>query len=178
MAKKQGPSSMLIDMRTSFNVLTFVADVHTACIRPFTRTHQGIHGMGWAGFYAMLAIPAVAALGEMPGLLTYWYVWMAMVIYRRIKADKYQHSSYQGWPWCFRWCMNNELNMRAMEAGTMPMLAGIASAVFGPEVGTFICFGFFSFGYRYVIDSMTHAQRIKASRDARIEMHQAQDYVD
>jgi hypothetical protein len=175
---QQQQSSMLMDMRTSFNIVTLIADVHTACIRPLTRSHQGPHALGWPGFWAMLAIPLYAGLADAPGMLTYWYFWTAMVAYRRLTADRRQHTEYQGRPWMFAWFMRDELNMRALEAATMPVLAGVASAFFGEDVGTFISAGIFSFGFRYVIDSMTRARRIAAARNARIEMEQMQGYYE
>jgi hypothetical protein len=175
--QQQRESSWLIDMRTTFNLVTFVVDTHTACIRPFTRSHMGTRGMGAAGFWAMLAIPLYAGLAEASDLLSYWYLWLGMVICRRIKADKYQHPHYQGWPWMFDWCMKSDLGSRLMEAATMPLLGSIVSA-FSEDVGLFVTAGVFSFGLRYAIDAMTSARRREAARIARIEMELMQRYYE
>jgi hypothetical protein len=73
--------------------------------------------------------------------------------------------------------MNNELNMRLMEAGTMPLLGGILCGISEP-VGHFYAAGLFSFGFRYVIDCATVGRRKAAARNARIEMEAMQAYFE
>ena len=177
-SQKQPRESPFLDARTSFYWVVFLADIHTGCIRPLTRSHMGPHGLGWPGFWAMLAIPVYAGLAEAPEMLTYWYWWMGLVIYRRITADKIQHTQYQGWPWMFDWCMNDEMNARAMEAGTMPLLGGLVACLLGEQAGAFVAAGVFSFGLRYVIDASAMARRREAARNARIDMEQMQTYYD
>ena len=109
----------------------------------------------------MLFILVYAWLAESPDMITYWYLWMGMVIYRRITADKCQHSQYRGWPWMFRWCVKSEMTARLLEAATMPLLGGIVSG-FSEDVGRFVTAGVFSFGFRYLIDASTEARRREA----------------
>ena len=166
-----------MDMRTGFNGLTFLADIHMAAILPWTRSGMGTRGMGWPGFWAMLGIPLYAGLAEAPEMLAYWHVWMAMVIYRRLTADSWQHPQYQGRAWMFHWCMKRELDARLMEAGTMPLIGGILCGISEP-IGLFVTAGFFSFGFRYVVDVAAHARRQEAVARARIEQEAMQAYVE
>lgn len=175
--QQQQQPSLLTDMRTSFNILVFVADAHTACIRPFTRTGMGPRGMGTPGFWAMLFIPVYAGLARAPDMLTYWYFWIAMVIYRRLSCEKFQHPDYQGRVWMFHWCMKREIDARLMEAGTMPLLGGILCGISEP-IGLFVTAGIFSFGLRYVVDAAAHQRRIEAIRAARMEMEAMQAYAE
>lgn len=175
--QQQRQPSGLLDFRTGFNLGVFVIDTYIAGIRPFTRSHMGTRGMGAAGFWAMLFIPLYAGLAEAPDLLGYWYLWLGMVIYRRITADTCQHPYHQGSPWMFGWCVNGDLGPRLLEAATMPLLGGIVST-FSEDVGAFITAGVFPFGLRYAIDAMTEARRREAARIARIEMEFMQRYYE
>jgi hypothetical protein len=166
----QREPSMFIDQRTAFNLCTFAADAAMRCFTPFTRCHQGTRSMGLAGFGAMLLIPLWAGFAHAPDMLAYWHFWLAMVIYRRITADRVQHTQYQGWPWMFRWCANSELNARLGETAAMPVLGGIVSA-FSEDVGRFITvFGTFSYVYRFILDAMTVAHREQAAHNAIRQM--------
>ena len=175
--QQQQQPSLLTDMRTGFNVAILIADAHSACIRPLTRTGMGVRGMGTPGVLALFFIPVCASLAESPDLLTYWYGWIAMVIYRRLKAEPFQHPDYQGRVWMFHWCMKDEINARLMEAGMMPIIGGFLCQISEP-IGLFVTAGFFSFGLRYVVDAAAHRRRKEAIRAARLEMEAMQRYAE
>jgi hypothetical protein len=161
--------SFLVDMRASFNIVNFLADIHTAAIRPWTRSGMGTRGMGAAGLFAGVLILGYAGFAEAPEMITYFWAWLAMVVYRRITADKREHTHYQGRVWLFHWCLKDELNARLMEAGTMWILGGVLAGV-SEALGQFVVAGLFSFGLKYVIDAATVERRREAAHNARIEM--------
>jgi hypothetical protein len=172
----QGGPPLFIDMRNAFNIATFIADVGAATIWPFTRCHMGTRGMGMAGFWAMLFIPIYAGLARAPDLLAYWHLWLAMAVYRRITADRLQHTQFRGWPWMFLWWTRSEMSARLAEAAAMPILGAIVSA-FSEDIGRFIIVvGTFSFSYRYVLDAMTEARRQEAAWNAIREMEAMQKH--
>jgi hypothetical protein len=172
--QQQHQSSWPNDARAGFNLVTFAADVHIACIRPFTRSGMGTGGMtGMASLGAMLFIPIYAGLVEAPEMLTYWYAWLAMAIYRRIKADKSQHTEFHGIVWIFDLCVQRERTAQLLEAATMPVLGAIIGQ-WSDDVGLFITTGVFSFGYRYVINVAADARRRAAAHNARIDMEAMQ----
>jgi hypothetical protein len=175
--QQQQTPSILLDMRTGFNLAMFAADVHTACIRPITRSGMGTRGMGAPGFWAMLLIPTYAAAADAPEMIRYFWVWLALVVYRRIRADKRQHTQFQGWVWPLDWCVKNELTAHLLEAVSMlligSMLTGISEAL-----GMFISAGFVSFGFRYVIDAMVIQRQKEAAHNARVEMQAMQGHFE
>lgn len=171
--QQQRESSWLDDARTGFNLATFGADVLNACFQPFTRSGMGTGGLGMAGVGALLLILIYAGLANAPDMLIYWYAWLGMVIYRRITADKSQHTKFHGCVWMFDWCTQHEMTARLLEAAAMPLLGSMIGR-FSEPVGLFITFGVFSFGYRYAIDQATVARRRDAGHNARIEMEAMQ----
>jgi len=171
--QQQQQPSMLVDMRTSFNIANFLADIHSACIRPFTRTGMGARGLGASGFFAGILILAYAGFADAPDMLLYFQAWVIMAVYRRITADKTQHSQFQGFVWMFDWCVKNELTARLLEAGSMWVIGGILSG-FSEAVGRFVSAGVFSLGLKYLIDASTIQRQKEAAHNARIEMEAMQ----
>jgi hypothetical protein len=167
--QQQQEPSMLLDLRTSFNIANFLADTHSACIRPFTRTGMGARGLGAPAFFAAILILAYAGNAHAPDMLLYFQAWLVMVVYRRITADKTQHSHFQGWVWMFDWCVKNELTARLLEAGSMWIIGGILSG-FSEAIGRFVSAGVFSLGLKYLIDASTVQRQKEAAHNARIEM--------
>jgi hypothetical protein len=165
---------MFTDARNVFNIATIAADVHTACIRPLTRMRMGTRGMGAAGFWAMLAIPIYAATVQSELMLTYWYVWMAMVIFQRLKADKIQHHAFQGFVWMFDWCIPNEIAARWCEAASMFAIGSLLMGWSEP-LGQFVFYSGFSFAFRCLIDGMTRQRQIEIAHNAGVEMWQMQE---
>jgi hypothetical protein len=171
--QQQQESSMLIDMRTSFNLLNFLADAHTASIRPFTRSGMGTRGIGAPGFWAMLLILAYAGFANAPEMILYFWAWLAMVVYRRITADRRQHTDFQGWVWMFDWCLKDELKAHLLEAVSMWAIGGFLCG-FSEPLGQFVMLGAVSFGVKYAINAATVARRREAAHNARIEMETMQ----
>jgi hypothetical protein len=167
--QQQEKQSMLIDMRTSFNILYFVASIHAKCIEPFTRSGMGTRGIGAAGFWAMLFIPAYAGTVHADEMLAYWHAWVLMVIYRRVTADRKQHTDFGGWVWMFDWLIKDELNARRLEAVSMLVLGNLLSA-WSEAVGQFVTYGFFSLGIKCVIDGINRARQKEAAHNAPLEM--------
>jgi|SRR5271166_497525 len=172
--QQQQEPSMLVDMRTSFNIANFLADTHSACIRPFTRTGMGARGLGAPGFFAGILILAYAGFADAPDMLLYFQAWLIMAVYRQIfSVDKRQHTQFQGFVWAFDWAIKNELNARLLEAGSMWIIGGALSG-FSEAVGRFVSAGVFSLGLKYLIDASTVQRRKEAAHNARIEMEAMQ----
>jgi hypothetical protein len=167
--QQQQEQTFPVDMRTSFNILYFVVCFFTMTILPFTRSRMGTRGVGAAGFWAMLFIPLYAGTVHSDAILTFWYAWVIMVIYRRITADKNQHPQFTGWVWMFDWLIKDELNARRLEAVSM-LIVGNLLKEWSEPVGQFVIYGSFSLGAKCVFDAMTRARQKEAAHIARIEM--------
>lgn len=177
MPQQQQPNNSLlpIDMRTGFNIWTYGADVWCVCLWLFTRCRMGKHGMGMAGFWAMIFIPIYAGLTRSHDLLIFWHYWMAMAIFRRITHDPAQDSRFRGFVWMFSWCTNSEMTARLLEAASMPLIGTLVSA-FSEDVGRFITLGTFPLAYRYILDALTIAKREEAVANAIHDMNAMQGH--
>ncbi len=58
-----------------------------------------------------------AGYARFPQLIRYVPVWMILILFRRLTADRTQHSRYQGYPWLARRFpfMKGELKARTLE---------------------------------------------------------------
>jgi hypothetical protein len=166
-------SSYLIEMRHAANLLFFITDAHAMCILPFTRSHMGKRGVGAAGFWAMIGIALYAGTMNAPEMITYWYVWLCMCIYRRIFADRNQHTQYRGWVWAFDWCVRDELTARRLEVAAVFAL-GIAVMEWSQAIGQFLVYGSFSLGVQSSLAAMHRTRRLEAAHNARLEMETMQ----
>jgi hypothetical protein len=173
MPKPQQPPSMLIDMRTSFNLLNFVADVHTAAIRPFTRSGMGTRGLGAAGIWAGGLLLVYAGAANAPEMLRYAWVWLALVVYRRLTADRRQHSQFQGIVWMFDWLFTDEMKARLLEV-VVVWIVGSYLCRFSEPLGQFVAWGALSFAFKYAVHAATRARQSEAAHNARVEMETMQ----
>jgi hypothetical protein len=173
--QQQHTPSLLDRSRDYFNLFNFSADVITASVRPFTRVGMGTKGLGTPAFVAgVFFLPAYAGMTHSPDMILYWQAWIVMAIYARMKADRSEHTAYQGRVRIFwRFHRENELNARLMEAGAMWIVGGVLSG-FSEDIGYFVYISMFAFSFKYVIDSITVAQLRDAAHNARIEMEAAQ----
>src|SRR5690349_21771385 len=101
---QQEPTSPY-NLRSSFDLVMFTATILSMCILPLTRRRMGRRCMGRHGFFAMLLIFFYAGLQNSIDMFHYLYVWIGMVIFRRLTADKQQHTRYPGSVWLFDWCI-------------------------------------------------------------------------
>ncbi len=167
--QQQQEQSFHTDMRTGFHILYIGTNVLTAGVRPVTRSGMGTRGIGAPGFWTMLFIPLYAGTTNSPEMLTYWYVWVVMVIYRRITADRHQHTNFQGWVWAFDWLIKDELNARRLEAVSMLIVGNLLSAWSEP-VGQFVSYASYALGVQCVLDAMTRTRQKEAAHNAKVEM--------
>jgi len=158
-----------MDVRTGFNIAYFIACVHAMCILPFTRSGMGTRGIDATGFWALLLIAFYTGEMHCPEMLTYWYVWVVMVVYRRLTTDKRQHTQFEGWVWPFQWIVRNEVIAKWLEALSM-LILGTLFKKWSEPVGQFLFYGFFSLGFKCVIEGMHRARQKEAAHNARFEM--------
>jgi hypothetical protein len=114
-----------------------VASAYGACLWPFTRSHFGSHA--FAGYpLSLIGMVVYAGWRNCDAMMTYLVVWLVALIYRRLTADRNQHSRFQGYPWVFGWMANQHV-AKLGECFIAFALAVYYSTVDGAMTDFFMC---------------------------------------
>jgi hypothetical protein len=172
--QQQRQPSMLDDMRSGFNVSTFALEVAGMAYLPILRARFGVRAMQGTSFWAMLAIAAYAvAMNSRVMLCAYLPVWLLCIVWKRLGADPYEHSSYQGYPILTGWLFSNEYLARCAEAGLL-WLFGAWLARVDESLGLFVTGGGFVLMAQYMLGHTIHLRRVRAAIDMQSEAEQWQ----
>lgn len=154
------------------NIGFTLASIHTACITPFIRSRFGTHA--FAGYpMAGLLMFFYAGFARCPLLLWYIPAWMAMIAYRRLTADRNQHSRYQGYPWVFGW-MANEYVARVFEV-FIAFFAAVFLSMVSKPLSKFVMAEIVSLIIVLATECATLGARKRALHDAQIEARHMSD---
>src|SRR4051794_37286901 len=141
MPRQQQQRSIPDDVRQGFNIVSWLLYSWSMAYLPFLRIGFGVRGMEGYSFWAMVIILAYGTLGNSPAMVWgYLPAWVLMVLWKKIRADPIQESSYQGWPLLTGWMIPDEYLARCAEAGLMILLGALLSRV-DEAVGLFVFSG-------------------------------------
>jgi len=175
-AQQQQQPSPFLDPRTVFGIGLTAADIHTAAIRPFTRSGNGIQPLGIPGVLALLLIVFYGACLNAPEMFLFFWAWLVMLFYRRFTADRRQHTQFQGYVWALDWCIKDPATAHFIEFVALWAI-GWGISFYSEPLGLFVSFSFFSFGFRYIIDLITLRRRKESIHNAHVEMDLMQQTV-
>ena len=97
---------------------------------------------------AMLAIFWYAAETRSDVMMTYLWVWLGMVIWRRLTPGKGVTTEYQGKPWLTAWLVKNEMFARIAEAVLVFAVAQYMMPQ-SPPLGQFLVWVSMACGLKY-----------------------------
>ena len=165
------PDNWRVTTAQSFSVIYFVAQTHALAFTMFTR-----HTFGSRAFdphaiftFAMLFLLA----GSFPGFGLYLLLWFVMLLVHRIRLLKQGdvHSQFTGIPWLAMRIpfMRTPEKARRFEP-IMCLAAGLMLVGIHPPLGLFVASGFVSLAVVVCIEEHVVKQRLRAIKDAEIEM--------
>ncbi len=169
MPRQEKQEGMLLSNSDTFNLLYFCINVYAWALLPFLRTGIGRNGMGVPALVAMFVILWNAGENHSQEMLTYFWFWFAMVVWRRLTPGKGVISVYQGWPCLTAWLVGDEMLARLAEA-VLVWVVGNWLRGWSEAVGQFVTYGSFALGLKYWLESTFIARQEEAIEDARIEM--------
>jgi hypothetical protein len=176
-APDQQPEPFLPDMRSSANLIYWLVSAFGMTVLPFVRQGFGKHGIGLPGLLAGAIIWLYAGLADAPEMLTYFVVWAAFCIYRRMTHDPRQHTQYQGYPLLTGWLFKSEMTARLAEAGLVWIAGGILSGL-SPALGQFLSFGAYALSLKYMLDGAVIERQKEAAHDAITTMKIQQERME
>ena len=152
-----------------FNIFYFLVNAYAWALLPFTRTQVGRNGMGGPALLAMFCIPWYAGKNHSEEMITYFWCWLAMVMWRRLTPGKGVVSNYQGWPYLTAWLVGDEMLARLVEA-VLVFIAGNCLYGWSEAVGQFVACGGVALILKVWIEWMYISRQEEAIEDARIAM--------
>jgi hypothetical protein len=167
--QNEEPGFKGVPAKDIFDWSVFLTRSHAEGLMNFLRSKRGSRKPGIIGLIAWVAIiPAYAAYWQSDAMLMFWWVWIAVTIYRRTetmvvnhwrrrKRQRRIHSLYDGSPWLTEimvFYVKDERILLAMEP-LMCLLIGVTILPFSLPLGYFVMAGFFSLGsleflYRHI----------------------------
>ncbi len=100
-AKKDRPADMVDLVFRAAIMLTLV-------VTPWTRSRFGSRAFS-SGPYAGVLMFFYAGLGNCPELAYYIVPWIVCIAFRRLTADRTEHSTFRGYVWSLTWLLGHNL---------------------------------------------------------------------
>lgn len=163
------------DSAYAFGLVYLFCQAHRMCLTVFMRRNFGTHAHEPHSIVAFVGLLFMA--GAYPFFRLYAVAWVVVLIGQRIQSYRLRlkgrdgHSAYSGYPWlAMRWPgVKTEKAAREAEP-FLCLLMGLVLLTLYPPLGAFVMAGFVSFSGCILIDWMVERQRLRAMRDAEIEM--------
>ncbi len=124
--------------RAMFDPLYNLVTIYTGVLIPLI--HSGLGTRGQSPFiYTLFLMFGYSVFGECPHILLYIPAWLLCVTYRACTPDKYQHSTYRGFPWlaCLLPFVNTEKKGRLVEPFIV-FFAGLYLMAYSVRLGQFV----------------------------------------
>ncbi len=155
------------------NIVYGLATIYNGAFTPVLRSRFGSHA--FASYPATLILLLVCA-ASCPELAKYIPVWLALVLFRRLTADRTLHSRYQGYPWLCRLIpfVNTEFRARAVEPW-LCFFGGIFLMQVSEPLARFVMGGSLSLFIVLMTETVTLEKRKRAMHDAAVEAGRMMD---
>jgi hypothetical protein len=155
-----------LNLKQAVNVTYLVSSVVELAFLPFYRGHMGTHSLN-LGLFTYIFILFYGGLGRAMWIATdYLPVWLAAAAWRRLTADRRQHSRYRGRIWLFR---RYERLGRYAEVALLYAMGGLFEH---PPSRMFFRMGAAASLIVTYVDRFTAERRALQRHDAEIEMDQ------
>ncbi len=157
------------------NVVFGIATIYSGCFTPLIRSGFGTHAFA-SYFFSMIGMYVYAGYAYCPQLVLYLPVWIVMVAFRRITADRTQHSRYQGFPWLVAILpfARKELHARMLEPWLL-FFGGMFLFQYSEPLGKFVMGGCAALLVVLATEMEVVRARKRAMHDARVNAERMSD---
>jgi hypothetical protein len=169
MAEQGETGDLLSRPKEGFNVFYFLVTAYAWAFFPIIRCRFGRRAGGLPALVAMVGILWYAAQKHSNEMLIYFWVWVVMLVYRKLTSIKGVISEYQGWPYLTAWLTGNEMVARLLEAALMFVVGNYLYAVSEP-LGHFVAFGSLALAFKLWAEWIYESRMDDAMEDAKILM--------
>lgn len=169
--QQQQNDSWRVTTAQSFGMLYIVAQCHSIALTVFTRHSFGTRAFDPFAVFTFFGLYLLAA--EHPGFGYFLVAWLVLLIIHRVRSFRLRHlhSRYGGYPWlAMRFpFVKTEWDARRLEP-LLYLAIGLLLAESAPALALFIGLGFVSQAVLLVLEELIAQQRLRAMRDAEIEL--------